>query len=350
MAKGLKLSPIFFAALVMLALTAYLYWPHPETKAEQSRPPSPVRIDEVVRQPFAVVIEALGTAKANESVSLTALNSGIVSQIEFDDGELVQKGQMLLQLNAREEQAKVHELEVNLQEARRQLYRLTNLAKENATSQQLLDEQKARVNVLEAQLEVAEAQLAELTVKAPFAGRLGIRQVSVGALVRPADVITTLDDLHLIKVDFSIAESHLPSIAVNQMISASSVAYPDKIFKGKISTIDTRVDPVTRAIQVRALIENPKLELYPGMLLQLHIQKAMLDALVIPEKALIPVEDKQFVFVVEDGKAIRKEVKVGRRKPGIAQILEGIDAGDKVVVEGGLRLQPGAVVNVLPNS
>lgn len=347
MKKGFRVSPLLIGVLVLLGLLAYLYWPAAETSAVRRGGVTPVVTYDVQQAEFAVVIEALGTAKANESVLLTAQNTDLVQSINFNDGQLVEKGQLLLTLNNRQEKAKVHELEINLQEAQRQLKRITNLAKESAASQQLLDEQQAKVKSISAQKEVTEAQLSELELRAPFSGTLGIRQVSLGALVKPGDVITTLDDLSVVKVDFSIAESHLPSVAIGQRVSATSVAYPGEVFEGKIASIDSRIDPVTRAVQVRAIIDNEPAKLRPGMLLQILLQKQILNTLVVPEGALLPIEDKQYVFVIKDQKAFRKEVKVGRRKPGIAQILSGLVAGEQVVIEGTLRLKEGSSVNIL---
>ena len=347
MARTIRFSPLLIAVLLLVALLAYINLPEAEQTGKRQKSSTPVVTHTVANSEFAVVVEALGTAKANEAVSLTAQREDIVQQIAFDDGELVEKGQLLLTLNNREELARVNELEVNLQEAKRQLTRVTNLARESVASEQLLDEQQARVKALKAQLEVANARLAELQVRAPFSGKLGIRQVSVGALIGPRDVITTLDDLHRVKVDFSIAESHLPTVRVGQQVEARSIAYPGELFRGQIGSIDSRVDPVTRAIQIRAIIENPELKLRPGMLLQINLQKQLLNTITVPERALLPIEDKQFVYVVEQGKAVRKQVEVGKRKPGVAQILSGLNVGEQVVVEGTLRLRDGAAVNVL---
>ena len=347
MATQFRFSPLLVAVLLLAGLLVYLNLPEEQTQQRPRAGSTPVTLHQVQQAEFAVVVEALGTARANEAVTITAQQSEIVQRIAFDDGELVEANQLLLTFNNREELARVNELEVNLQEAKRQLARVTNLARESVASEQLLDEQEARVKALKAQLEVANAQLAELEVRAPFAGKLGIRQVSVGALVDPGDVITTLDDLHKVKVDFSISESHLPTVALGQPVEARSVAYQDLVFAGQITSIDSRVDPVTRSIQIRALIDNPDLQLRQGMLLQINLQKQMLNTLVVPERALLPVEDKQYVFVVEQGKAVRKEVIVGRRKPGLAQIISGLESGENVVVEGTLRLRDGSAVSVL---
>ena len=221
------------------------------------------------------------------------------------------------------------------------------MAQKSVASKQLLDEQEANVKALKAQLEVAKAQLEELELRAPFSGLLGVRQVSLGALVMPGDLIATLDDLHIIKMDFTIAESHLPSVRKGQQVSATSAAYPGETFEGEISSIASRVDPVTRAIQIRAIIDNKDLKLRPGMLLQINLEKDILNTLTLPEGALVPIEDKQFVFVIKGDKVERQEVKVGLRKPGIAQITSGLKEGDQVVIEGALRLREGSVVNVL---
>ena len=347
MSKGISFSPILIALILASGLLVYLYLPTDVEEQRQKPSATPVTAYTMVKEKFPVTVEALGTANANESVMLTAQKSDVVQSIEFDDGDLVEKGQLLIKLSDREERARLNELDINLQEAKRQLKRIDNLAQKSVASAQLLDEQEANVKALKAQLEVAKAQLEELELRAPFSGLLGVRQVSLGALVMPGDLIATLDDLHVIKMDFTIAESHLPSVRKGQQVSATSVAYPGETFEGEISSIASRVDPVTRAIQIRAIIDNKELKLRPGMLLQIHLEKEILETLTIPEGALVPIEDKQFVFVIEDNKVTRKEVKVGLRKPGIAQITSGLQEGEQVVIQGALRLREGSDVNVL---
>ncbi len=351
MSKKALLSPMLIVTLLLIGLLIYLNIPEQEKQGaggpRGGSGKTPVVVFEVSKTAFPVVVEALGTARANEAVSLTAQQSDVIQEIYFDDGDVVEKGQLLLSMNNREEIARVNELRINIQEAQRQLKRITNLAKSSVASQQLLDEQQARVKALKAQLEVAKSRLAELELRAPFAGKLGIRQVSIGAYVGPNDLITTLDDLTKVKVDFNISENHLPSLAVGQKVDAASIAYPNEVFSGEISSLDSRVDPLTRSIQVRAVVDNPDLKLRPGMLLQINLQKKVLESLVVPEKALIPHEDKQFVFIVENDKVIQKEVKAGLRRPGQVQIISGIEVGDIVVTEGALRLREGSSVSVI---
>jgi membrane fusion protein (multidrug efflux system) len=349
MSKFIKLSPLFVGAAALAALLIYINLPH-EAAEEGPRGGgnTPVVVSIANKQAFPLIVEALGTAVANESVNITAQQAETITMIAFDDGDVVTKGQVLVELNNRSEMARLSELNININEAKRQLTRIKDLANQSAASEQLLDEQEARVESLIAQKEVAQANLEELVIRAPFAGRLGTRMVSIGSLARPGDVITTLDDLSLIKVDFSISELHFSSVADGQTIFARSVAYPGEQFIGQISNIDSRIDPVTRSIQVRAQLPNPDYKLRPGMLLQINLEKRVIDALVVPESALVPEGDSQYVFVVNnEDKAIKTEVEVGERKPGLVQITSGLSAGDKVVTEGTLRLRDGSSVRII---
>jgi len=349
MLRFVKLSPLLIGVFVLVGFLVYMNWPAQEEQPGQfGTGETPVVVYAASQQPFPIVVEALGTATANESVNITAQRAQTVTKVLFEDGDLVKANQPLLELSNRAETARLNELNINLTEARRQLQRIQGLAERSAASQQLLDEQESKVEAILAQREVAKAILQELVVSAPFGGRLGVRQVSVGSLVRPGDIVTTLDDLSLMKVDFSISETHFASIQDGQSVVSTSIAYPGEIFVGKITNIDSRIDPRTRSIQVRAQIPNLELKLRPGMLLQMNLEKRVLDALVVPEGAIVPEGDRQFVFVVNgDNKAIKTNVEIGERKPGWVQILSGIEVGQTVIVQGTLRVRDGSSVKVL---
>jgi len=349
MSRIVKFSPLLLGVIALVAFLIFINWPADEKQNQQKvGAETPVVVSVASQQAFPIVIEALGTAVANESVNISVQRSQTVIKVLFEDGELVKANQPLLELNNRAEKARLNELNINVTEARRQLNRIKGLAKLSAASEQLLDEQESKVEGLIAQREVAKANLQELMVSAPFTGRLGVRQVSVGSLVRPGDTVTTLDDLSVMKVDFSIAENHFSSIQDGQRIVATSIAYPGEQFTGEITNIGSRIDPRTRSIQVRAKIPNPDLKLRPGMLLQINLEKRVLSALVVPESAVVPEGDEQFVFVVNaDNKAIKTVVIVGQRKPGLVQIISGLEAGQKVITQGTLRVRDGSLVQIL---
>ena len=348
MAKRSWINPITIVVVVLTAAAVYLFGFPPETKVEEGKEQTvPVKIQTAEISEFRDTIEALGTAMANETVRITAQTQDVVEKIYFESGDLVEQGQLLAELNARIEVARVQQLKFSLDEAKRQLERITELRRGNAASQQQLNEQQVRVNGLQADLEVAEATLKEMKIYAPFSGRVGIREISAGSLVSPGDVFTTLDDIKPIKVDFSVPERYFASIAVDQEVIARSRAYPGEQFIGRISSIDSRVDPVTRSVKVRAKINNDDERLRPGMLLQITLLRSIDEALLLPEKALIPIQNRQYVYVLTpDNRARQKEVTIGRRKPGIVEITGGLKPGEEVIIEGIVRLRDGVPVSV----
>lgn len=347
MSKRFSFSPFWVGVLALVGFLIFINWPVPDQAAREGSRATPVVTQIVSIEPFAVTLQALGTAKANESVMITPQESDVITSLNFSDGQRVETGTVLAQLNSNEQKARLNELNINLAEAERQLKRIQNLVLSNSTSAQLLDEQQARVKALIAQREVAQENLNKTFITAPFSGKLGLRQVSLGAYVKPGDVLTTLDDIKTIKVDFSISERHLPSVNEGQTVFAESVAYPGVQFEGTITNVNSRIDPATRSFSIRTKIDNAAEQLRPGMLLTITLQKRVLNTLVIDEKALVPDHEDQFVFKVVDGKAVKTKVIIGERRPGKVQILEGVAIGDEVVVQGTLRIRDGSELRVL---
>ena len=347
MSKRFSFSPLWVGVLALVGFLIFINWPVPDQAAREGSRATPVVTQIVSIEPFAVTLQALGTAKANESVMITPQESDVITSLNFSDGQRVETGTVLAQLNSNEQKARLNELNINLAEAERQLKRIQNLVLSNSTSAQLLDEQQARVKALIEQREVAQENLNKTFITAPFSGKLGLRQVSLGAYVKPGDVLTTLDDIKTIKVDFSISERHLPSVNEGQTVFAESVAYPGVQFEGTITNVNSRIDPATRSFSIRTKIDNAAEQLRPGMLLTITLQKRVLNTLVIDEKALVPDHEDQFVFKVVDGKAVKTKVIIGERRPGKVQILEGVAIGDEVVVQGTLRIRDGSELRVL---
>jgi membrane fusion protein (multidrug efflux system) len=177
---------------------------------------------------------------------------------------------------------------------------------------------------------------------------VGLRRVSVGALVGPATVITTLDDTDPIKLDFDVPETALGRLAVGLPVVARSAAWPDSAFEGEVASIDTRVDPVSRTVKVRARVPNPRGLLRPGMFLTVNLLRRDVTALMVPEQAIVPEQSEQFVFVVgEDGTVQKRRVATGRRRPGQVEVLTGLEAGETVVAEGTQKVQPGTAVEIV---
>lgn len=347
MSKRFSFSPLWVGVLALVGFLIVINWPVPDQAAREGSRATPVVTQIVSIEPFAVTLQALGTAKANESVMITPQESDVITSLNFSDGQRVETGTVLAQLNSNEQKARLNELNINIAEAERQLKRIQNLVLSNSTSAQLLDEQQARVKALIAQREVAQENLNKTFITAPFSGKLGLRQVSLGAYVKPGDVLTTLDDIKTIKVDFSISERHLPSVNEGQTVFAESVAYPGVQFEGTITNVNSRIDPATRSFSIRTKIDNAAEQLRPGMLLTITLQKRVLNTLVIDEKALVPDHEDQFIFKVVDGKAVKTKVIIGERRPGKVQILEGVAIGDEVVVQGTLRIRDGSELRVL---
>jgi membrane fusion protein (multidrug efflux system) len=344
--------PLLIILFVLIAIITYLQWPKAEVKEKAFQRVISVKTATVELAEFTDSIEAIGTARANEQVLITSKHSDLVDEIFFTDGQIVNKGDVLVKLNNQEELAKVSELNANLSESMAQFKRFQELLNNKATSKSLVDQQEAKTKAIAAQLQSARTKLDDLTIKSPFAGVLGFREISVGAYINAGSVITSLDDLSVIKVDFNLPERFLTTIKVGQTITAFNSAYKNQQFIGKISSLDSRINPTTRSLKVRATIANKALKLRPGMLLNLNLVRQKETLLQLPESTIFPIEDKHFVFVVIDGPenqkiAQRKTITIGRRQAGIVEVLRGIEQGEQVVTQGTLKLRDGAVVKVL---
>lgn len=310
--------------------------------------PRPVNVAVVTREVFSDRIEALGTVQSQESVSVTAKVQGIIRSIYFDDGETVTKGQEIAAIDAGEQTAQLNVELANLEQQRKDLERTASLAKENHISQARVDEQVAALKKAEANVAAARVRAGDRLIVAPFAGIVGTRRISVGALVSPGTVVTTLDDISKVKLDFAVPETFLASLKSGLAIEATAAAYSGETFKGTVVAVDSRIDPKTRSVNVRAEIDNADLRLRPGMLMVAELIKDQRESLMVPEAALDPSNDKQFVVIVDsDNTAHRVEVKIGRRRIGFVEVLEGVREGDLVVREGLQDLRDGAKVVIV---
>lgn len=305
---------------------------------------------EVQEQTFVNTLQALGTLKANEAATISASVTEVVSGIYFDDGQRVKAGDILVALASSEESALIEKAQHTLNEAEQQYQRVKALIDKNITTQSELDVRRLAYDSAKAELEATRSKLKDLVIVAPFDGVVGLRNISQGALVRPGDTITTLDDDSIMKLDMSVPSTYLPYLQQGMSIKARAPALAGNFFEGKISSIGSRVDPVTRSVQVRALIPNDDRSLRPGLLMIVELREPPRAAVVVPEKALIKSAGETYVFVVTDkgeNKISEKRVvQAGERQPGVIEIVNGLDKGEWVVTQGHLKLKDGAPVVV----
>jgi membrane fusion protein (multidrug efflux system) len=299
------------------------------------------------RDNVTVIVEAVGTARANEAVTITSKVTGHVSQIHFKEGGRVKTGDILVELDSREMQAALEEKKADRDTAARLYERARKLYESRNVPRARVDDLYGELQSAEARVKAEEARIKEYYIHAPFSGRLGLRRVSVGALINPGAEITTLDDTARIKADFRVPEISLIHIARGQTVTAMSAAYADKDFVGKVTTIDTRVDPVTRSVEVRTIFDNPKELIRPGMFLTAEFVTVVREnSVLIPEQSIVVSGDTQYVFVIVDGRASRRDIVTGQHVEGDIEVVSGLSPEEIVVIGGVQKIRDGAAVKI----
>ncbi len=338
---------IFVILAVLLGFIAYI-WLSNENSAPQMRGgnnPTTVKTATIQNAELTRQIKSLGTALAYDSAKIVAATSDYLTYLDLNEGQQVKKGQLLAQLNDTEEKARVNELKALLNEQKRQLSRLNNLTRTQASAMSLLDEQQAKVTATQAQLDAVLARLSEMQIKAPFDGLLGLRQVSEGAYISTGTVLTTLDDISVIRVEFNVPERYIADLKIEMPLAITNVAYGKTTFIGKIKALDPRIDPLTRSIKVHGTIDNRELQLRPGMLLNVSVELANSNVLQVPEKAIVPLQNRHYVFVVDANNSVKQvEIILGQRVPGWIEVISGLQEGDEVVIEGTQKIRNGTVI------
>ncbi len=310
-------------------------------------PVTPVVTAAATPYAFSDAIQAIGSVQARESVAITASVTDTIGALHFDSGDRVRRGQVLVQLVAAEEAAQLAEAQATLAESERQLVRFAELHGRGFVPEARLQEAEADVAQAAARVQSSQARMADRVIRAPFAGVIGLRQVSAGALVRPGDVIATLDDLSTVKIDFDVSETEIGALAPGVAIRALAAG---ETFEGEIETIDSRVNSQTRTVRARAVLPNPERLLRTGMTVTVTIRSNPREALAIPEIAVLDRPDgAQVLRVVATEQGLNVEavtVQIGRRAEGMAEVLAGLEPGDQVIVEGLNRVRPGQPVRI----
>ncbi|MTW22459.1 efflux RND transporter periplasmic adaptor subunit [Allochromatium palmeri] len=338
--------PILMTMLVWLA--APNAW---AAKSDGAPAATPVVVAEARVQPLSERVEALGTLQANESVAITSKVTETISVVHFDDNQRVRAGDPLVEMTSAEEHALLEEANVRAREAERQYNRVRSLVTQRSASESLLDERKRDLDTARALLVAIESRVADRFIKAPFDGVLGLRTVSQGALVEPGDLITTLDDDRLMKLDFSVPSVHLASLQPGLGIEATSSAFGEQVFRGVVRGVDSRIDPVTRSVRVRAILPNPDFRLKPGLLMRVVLLLDPREALMVPEAAVLHRGQEHFVLRVQESEAgltaERTQIHIGTRIPGWVEVRDGLAPGERVVTEGQEKVRPGQPIRFI---
>ncbi|WP_298915473.1 efflux RND transporter periplasmic adaptor subunit [uncultured Algimonas sp.] len=313
----------------------------------QSDAPAVV-VEPVQQSTFADTLEAVGTLRAAETVVISSTVTEQVERIGFDDGDRVTRGQMLIRFEAREEEARFDEAEATIGIAREEMERARRLFDRGALSESELLSRQRDLALAEAQIQSSRVQRSDRVIRAPFDGVVGLRQISVGAIVRPGDPIVRIDQTDTLNLDFPMPATRLSALAPGQTVTARASARPDRVFSGEVTTLDSFIDPVTRSVLVRAELDNQDGLLKPGMLMTVEVASAPREALLVDESAVVPFgRDVSVYRIVErDGEQVvlQTPVTLGNRRPGQVEILSGLSVGDLVVTHGTLKVRPGQTV------
>jgi membrane fusion protein (multidrug efflux system) len=292
-------------------------------------------------------VDAVGTLRSSESVVVRPEISGRIEQLNFTEGARVQKGQVIVALDDSVSAAELAQAKANLALAESSYNRTQELEKEKFVSATAKDQALNGLRVAQANVQLAQARLAKTKIVAPFAGIIGIRQVSVGDYVKEGQDLVTLEDISALKVDFRLPEQLLAVLKPGQTVEVATDALPGRKFAASLDAIDPLVDQNGRAVLLRARLKNSEGQLRPGMFVRTRlIVSAREQALSVPEEALVPVGTDQFVFRVADGKVQRVKVGTGVRRGGTVEIVSGLAAGDTVVTAGQIKLRDGVPVAV----
>jgi len=301
-------------------------------------------------QPIFETVPLVGSIAANETVEVKSETDGIVSEIPFNEGQRVEKGQTLVILDETKFAATVNEAEANFKLGQASFERAKQLFRDKLVSQQEYDQAAATFSVNQANLELRRRQLKDARVYAPFSGTVGARQISPGQVISRTTTLTWLVDLDIVKVEVKVPEKYLGQLKVGQPLEFNVAAFSGEKFTGEVYFISPQLDENTRTALVKARIPNSEAKLKGGMFASLDLRLQLRNsAVVIPEPAIVNNGDATMVFVVDSStNAVVRPVKIGMRLSGKAEVLAGLAAGEKVVVEGVQKLRPGAAVRLAP--
>lgn len=311
----------------------------------------PVEAVTIAAESLDTGLATVGSLRADESVVVRPEVAGRITRIHFTEGGRVQAGQPLVSLDTATAGAALREAEANLANSRSAATRASELVGEQLIARSDYDNVRAQRAVDEARVASARAAISKMTLRAPFSGQIGLRSVSVGEYVNAGQDLVTLVRLDPIEVDFSVPETRLGSLRTGQPVLVEVDAFPGERFGGEVVAIDPVIDPNSRSVKLRAQVANPDHRLRPGQFARVQLQsRADLQALLVPEQALMQSGEERFVYTVVDGKAKRTVVQTGTRVPGKVEVTAGLSPGDVVITAGQAKpmMSDGMAVMVLP--
>jgi membrane fusion protein, multidrug efflux system len=310
--------------------------------------PVPVEAAKVVAAPLSEQVTAIGTLLSNEAVTISSEIPGRLQEIHFQEGQPIDKGAPLFTLDDSVYRAQLDDAEAKLRLAEQTNKRTSTLFTNKYATAQSADESASNLAVNTAAVELARVQLEKAHIVAPFSGIVGLRRVSVGEYITAGQALVNLEAIDPVKADFRVPEKFLPAIRVGQTIRVKVDAFPDDTFEGKVYAIDPRLDVAGRSLLVRAVVPNGDQRLRPGLFARVTVLLQLKeDALSVPEQAIVPQGDSQFVFKIVDGKVHLTKVVTGTRRDGRVEIVEGLAPGDQVVTAGQLKIRDGTAVSVV---
>jgi len=342
----------WLVGLVIIALMAagagiYLSLEQVEGEQEDEGKATAVNVASPVLRQIRDQVSAVANLRAVNAVELTTEVSGRVVEINLEPGKRVQQSEVLLRLDDRQARAEVAVIEAQLADARRQYDRARSLRANNSVSQSQVDELRTSVDVALAQLEAARVRLENHRIEAPFAGVVGLSDLSTGAYLQAGTGITTLDSIDRLELNFAVPERFVGQVQLGQRVLATSPAFPGQAFEGRLIELASRISELSRTLAVRALIDNPDGRLRPGQFMSASLTLEEREGLVLPEQAVMVRGDEKYVFVAEDGLARRVSVQIGNRMPGLVEVTRGVSKDDAVVVTGQDRLSSGNRIRVM---
>jgi len=290
-------------------------------------------------------VRAIGTLTAEASATLRAEVPGQILAVHFREGEPLDQGAKLYSIEATVLEAEVNEARANVNRSESALKRAEGLRAKQLISGTDYDAARANYDVDVARLRSSSAKLTKTVIRAPFAGFAGLRRINIGDYATVGQELVDVVQLDPLRVDFSVPETLLPKVKSGLGVEITVDAYPDEVFAGTIIAVAPKADVEGHSLEVRASLPNKALKLRPGLFVRISISLGENpDAIVVPEQAIWPIGQNKTVFVVKDGTAEQRVVRIGERQPGFVEITDGLSAGEVIVTAGQMKLYDGATV------